>query len=209
MLGKGRFVTTSIVALLLFPLLTVISYELGIDVAPVVSAATSCSADEQPDGLDINKVEGFSMTGDGQSGQDEDGDWEIDGGKTDDGPSKDTLERLTSSFYTSFQLENDSAVGLRMNLTTGWKYTFCIDILPLNETSDDLTVETDVYLLQEDDFSQYQWDFDSRHNDWGGLRDDIAHSAPWLQNLLLWNAFRDVHSYEKVADVEFAVGRLI
>ena len=39
----------------------------------------------------------------------------------------------------------------------------------------------------------------------GGMRDDIAHSSPWLQNLILWHPFRDVHSYEKLSQVDFAV----
>jgi len=59
--------------------------------------------------------------------------------------------------------------------------------------------------MQEDDFSQYEFDFESRHNDWDGMRDEIAHSPPWLQNLILWHPFRDVHSYEKLDSVEFAV----
>jgi len=199
--NSGRVGTTTTVLLLLLPLLTVISYEIGVEIAPVASATSGCG-NEQTTVMDLDKVESFSMSGEGMVGEDDD-EWGFDESE-DDGVTMRTLQPLTTSFYTSFQLENDTAVGLRMNLTTGWKYTFCIDILPLNDTFDK-PVEADVYLLQEDDYKQYQWDFDSRNNEWDGMRDDIAHSAPWLQNLILWNPFRDVHYYEKVGDVEFAV----
>ena len=202
--GKGRFCTTATVVLLLLPLLSVISYEIGIDIAPPASAASDCGAGEQPGAPDENKVEDFTMTGDGWGG-DEWGD-EARTGEDEDfgkGLAYRDLSSLTTSFYKSFELNNDSAVGLRMNLTKGWKYTICIDLQPLNDSDDEPIA--DVYLLQENDFSAYEFDFDSRHNDWDGMRDEIAHSAPWLQNLILWHPFRDVHSYEKIDDVEFAV----
>ena len=204
--GKGRFCTTATVVLLLLPLLSVISYEIGIDIAPPASAASDCGAEEQPGTLDENKVEDFTMSGDGWAG-DEWGDDARTGPDGDEDFEKELtyrdLSSLTSSFYTSFVLNNDSAVGLRMNLTTGWKYTICIDLQPLND-SDEKPI-ADVYLLKETEYDKYAFDFDSRHNDWDGMRDEIAHSAPWLQNLILWHPFRDVHSYEKIDDVEFAV----
>ena len=110
---------------------------------------------------------------------------------------------LRTTFSTSFVLYNDTAVGLRMHLTTGWKYTVSVDLQPLTEF--DQNPIADVYLMQEDDYERYEWDYNSRHNEWGGMRDDIAHSSPWLQNLILWHPFRDVHSYEKLSQVDFAV----
>ena len=158
--GKGRFCTTATVVLLLLPLLSVISYEIGIDIAPPASAASDCGAGEQPGAPDENKVEDFTMTGDGWDG-DEWGD-DAQTGEDEDFGKELTyrdLSSLTSSFYTSFVLNNDSAVGLRMNLTTGWKYTICIDLQPLNGTDDEPLA--DVYLLQENDYSAYEFDFDS------------------------------------------------
>ena len=199
-MAKGRRGTTLAVLLLLLPLLSVISYEMGMDFAPVASAASDCGQGEQPGALDENMVEDFMLTGSGWLGG---GDrWADDVDENDQITYRD-LSSLSSSFYTSFVLNNDSAVGLRMNLTTGWKYTICVNLQPLNESENQPIA--DVYLLQEDDFAKYEFDFDSRHDDWEGMRDDIAHSAPWLQNLILWHPFRDVHSYEKLDDVEFAV----
>ncbi len=205
--GKGRFCTTATVVLLLLPLLSVVSYEIGIDIAPPASAASDCGAGgEQPGTLDANTAEDFTMSGNGWGDGWGDEPDEREGEEYDDYGKDLTyrdLSSLTSSFYTSFVLTNDSAVGLRMNLTTGWKYTICIDLQPLNGSDDEPIA--DVYLLQETEYDKYAFDFDSRHNDWDGMRDEIAHSAPWLQNLILWHPFRDVHSYEKLDEVEFAV----
>ena len=121
------------------------------------------------------------MENDGYMGGD---DW--GGGDEEYERTKRNLDSLTSSFYTSFVLNNDSAVGLRMNLTTGWKYTICVDLQPLNGSEE--RPIADVYLLQEDDYSKYEFDFDSRNDEWEGMRDDMAHSAPWLQNLILWQS---------------------
>ena len=199
-MAKGRRGTALAVILLLLPLRSVISYEIGMDIAPVASAASDCSLGEQPGTLDEDMVEDFKLTGNGwfgdgeRWGEEEEEEYQI---------TYRDLSSLTSSFYTSFIMNNDSAVGLRMNMTTGWKYTICVNLQPLNGSEE--RPIADVYLLQEDDFSQYEFDFDSRHNDWDGMRDEIAHSAPWLQNLILWHPFRDVHAYEKLDEVEFAV----
>jgi hypothetical protein len=201
-MAKGRRGTTFAVILLLLPLLSVISYEMGVDFAPAASAASDCGHGEQPGALDENMVEDFKLTGSGWFGDDENWGSEEGWSQSQDLTNRD-LSSLTSSFYTSSVLNNDSAFGLRMNLTTGWKYTICVDLQPLNGSNE--RPIADVYLMQEDDFSQYEFDFESRHNDWGGMRDDLAHSAPWLQNLILWHPFRDVHSYEKLDAVEFAV----
>ena len=202
-IAKGRRGTTLAIILLLLPLLSVISYEMGVDIAPVASAASDCGQGEQPGALNEDMVEDFKLTESGWFGDGEDNPaWGERGDEEFEVTHRD-LSSLTSSFYTSFVMNNDSAVGLRMNMTTGWKYTICVNLQPLNGSED--RPIADVYLLQENDFPQYEFDFDSRHNDWDGMRDEIAHSAPWLQNLILWHPFRDVHAYEKLDEVEFAV----
>lgn len=199
MTGVRRVSSTVAVAMLLLPLLTAISYETGIQIAPDVSAqqAPTCKV-----GMPIDEwsVEQFNMTGEGLLGEEDQ--W---GSIESSGPNYmvQDLCPLRTTFSTSFVLYNDSAVGLRMHLTTGWKYTISVNLQPLTEF--DQEPLADVYLMQEDDYERYEWDFNSRNNEWGGMRDDIAHSSPWLQNLILWHPFRDVHSYEKLNQVDFAV----
>jgi hypothetical protein len=201
---QRRRCTVSTVTLLLLPMLVMFSLPTNLDPAPNAEAATNCtvSSDDATPAWGVT-VEKQELTGGGWWGQEqqEEQRWEDEQG----GDSEPNLNALTDSFHTSFQLMNDSAVGLRMNLTTGWKYTFCIDIQPENADLNQETPIADVYLLQEMDFNMYETDFGSRHNDLGGLREDIAHSPPWLQNMLLWHPFRDVHAYEKIDEVEFAV----
>ena len=199
MTGVKRLSSTVAVAMLLLPLLTAISYETGIQIAPEASAqqAPTCQV-----GMPIDEwsIEQFNMTSVGDYGEDDD--WGF-GDNTGPEYMVQDLCPLRTTFSTSFVLYNDTAVGLRMHLTTGWKYTVSVDLQPLTEFDQDPIA--DVYLMQEDDYERYEWDYNSRHNEWGGMRDDIAHSSPWLQNLILWHPFRDVHSYEKLSQVDFAV----
>nr|MCS5536269.1 hypothetical protein [Candidatus Poseidoniales archaeon] len=76
-MAKGRRGTTFAVILLLLPLLSVISYEIGMDIAPVASAASDCSLGEQPGTLDEDMVEDFKLTGNGWFGDGEQ--WDEEG----------------------------------------------------------------------------------------------------------------------------------
>ena len=110
--------------MLLLPLLTAISYETGIQIAPDVSAqqAPTCKV-----GMPIDEwsVEQFNMTGEGLLGEEDQ--W---GSIESSGPNYmvQDLCPLRTTFSTSFVLYNDSAVGLRMHLTTGWKYTISVNL---------------------------------------------------------------------------------
>ncbi|MDP6888779.1 MAG: hypothetical protein QF454_01965 [Candidatus Thalassarchaeaceae archaeon] len=203
MIRRG-LLSTLAVTMLMLPLLSVISYEMGFEFSPNASAALNCNAATDTivtNPEEVHLIEDFELTNSGYLGEDDA--W---GERDEDDRNEITYAELCSlstSFSTSFVLKNDSAIGARMKLTTGWKYTISVDVQPLNNS--DVEPVVDVYLMQEDDFNQYKWDFDSRHNDWDGMRDDIAHSSPWLQTLIIWQPFRDVHAYEKLDQVDFSV----
>ena len=76
-------------------------------------------------------------------------------------------------------------------MVTGWKYSFSVDLQPLNDSEE--RPVADVYLLQENEFRPenfwdfgmyYTWDYTSRHSgdEW---RDDFATSSPNAQNMFL------------------------
>ena len=196
--GRVSLLVTLLILLPLFPA----PYGQEEGLAPIVSSASNCGSEEQPEPMDPERVEFFNMINQGGFGG-EDEAW-LEARDYGGIPVTDSdLESLTSSFYTSSILINDTAIGLRMNLTTGWKYTICVNLQALNDS--EIRPSTDIYLIQETQFGRYDFDYDSRHNSWDGMRDEIAHSSPWLQNLILWNSFRDVHSYEKVEQVAFSV----
>ena len=209
---RGHLNSILVVSILMIPLMTAIGYE----VAPNASAQISCNQLYEDGIVDTSTVEEFQMLDDGQTNveSDEYGDNEDDWQFYNDpvtGLNWHELCPLRNSFSTSFELYNDSAVGVRINMVTGWKYSFSVDLQPLNDSEE--RPVADVYLLQENEFRPenfwdfgmyYTWDYTSRHSgdEW---RDDFATSSPNAQNMFLWGAFRDVHSYEKLNNVDFSV----
>ena len=200
-----------VISILMAPLLTAFGY----DIAPVASAQVSCNQLYEDGVIDTNTVEEFQMIDEGTAHMDDDKRGEEDDWGLFDSPTTglewDELCPLRNSFTTSFELYNDSAVGVRINMVTGWKYTFSVDLQPLNGSEE--RPIADVYLLQENEFKPqdvwdfgmyYTWDYTSRHTD-DEWRDDFATSSPNAQNMFLWGAFRDVHSYEKLNKVDFSV----
>ena len=209
---RGHLNSILVVSILMIPLMTAFGYE----VAPNASAQISCNQLYEDGIVDTSTVEEFQMLDDGQTNveSDEYGDNEDDWQFYNDpvtGLNWHELCPLRNSFSTSFELYNDSAVGVRINMVTGWKYSFSVDLQPLNDSEE--RPVADVYLLQENEFRPenfwdfgmyYTWDYTSRHSgdEW---RDDFATSSPNAQNMFLWGAFRDVHSYEKLNNVDFSV----
>ncbi|MDP6907164.1 MAG: hypothetical protein QF440_07100 [Candidatus Thalassarchaeaceae archaeon] len=196
---------SAVAVMILLPMLTIISQSIGIDMIGAAQAASDCSLsgdDSAPAwGSTVDKDEltggGFRNSDDRyEFGDMDEGDWD-EGGKD--------MNRLIHSFHTSFVIGNDSAVSLRMNMTTGYKYTFCINLQPVIGEANQQEPTGDVYLLQEYDYERYAFDFDSRNNEFGGFRSDIQHSPPVIQNILFWHPFRDVHAYEKIDNVDFSV----
>ena len=209
---RGHLNSILVVSILMIPLMTAFGYE----VVPNASAQISCNQLYEDGIVDTSTVEEFQMLDDGQTNveSDEYGDNEDDWQFYNDpvtGLNWHELCPLRNSFSTSFELYNDSAVGVRINMVTGWKYSFSVDLQPLNGSEE--RPVADVYLLQENEFRPenfwdfgmyYTWDYTSRHSgdEW---RDDFATSSPNAQNMFLWGAFRDVHSYEKLNNVDFSV----
>ena len=195
---RRKRVVVAVTMLLLLPMLTVFSQSIGLDIVPQASAASDCKLDGDVAPAWNVTVEKEVLSGGGYWGHE---DW----GDDDEFNRQNNLQSLQDSFHTSILMGNDSAVGLRMNMTTGYKYTFCVNFQPVSGEPNQNVPIADVYLIQEYDHTMYVTDFDTRHNDMEGFREDIAHSAPWIQNALLWHPFRDVHAYEGVDEVEFAV----
>ena len=108
-------------------------------------------------------------------------------------------------FSTSQMMLNDSVSGLRLNLTTGQKYTFCITAQHLNNGTILGSSNVDVYLLTEYDWETYQRDYRERHEEWRDWKNDIP--VEWQSYLgsLYWKPFRDVHEYHDDSNFEFSV----
>lgn len=108
-------------------------------------------------------------------------------------------------FSTSQVMQNDSISGLRLNLTTGQKYTFCITTQHLNNGSIIGSSEVDVYLLTEYDWEIYQDDYNARHAEWRDWKNDIPIEWQSYMSSFYWKPFRDVHEYTTNSNFEFSV----
>ncbi|MED5272136.1 MAG: hypothetical protein VX613_04530 [Candidatus Thermoplasmatota archaeon] len=108
-------------------------------------------------------------------------------------------------FSTSQVMQNDSISGLRLNLTTGQKYTFCITTQNLNNGSIIGSSEVDVYLLTEYDWNIYQDDYNARNAEWRNWKNDVPIEWQSYMSSFYWKPFRDVHEYTKNSNFEFSV----
>ena len=108
-------------------------------------------------------------------------------------------------FSTSQLMANDSISGLRLNLTTGQKYTFCITAQHLNNGTILGSSNVDVYLLTEYDWETYQRDYRERHEEWRHWKNEVPIEWQSYLGSLYWKPFRDVHEYHDDSKFEFSV----
>jgi hypothetical protein len=108
-------------------------------------------------------------------------------------------------FSTSQLMANDSISGLRLNLTTGQKYTFCITAQHLNNGTILGSSNVDVYLLTEYDWETYQRDYRERHEEWRNWKNEVPIEWQSYLGSLYWKPFRDVHEYHDDSKFEFSV----
>ncbi len=127
----------------------------------------------------------------------------------DSPPSPQTLALGTltqdDDFSTSQVLENDSVSGLRLNLTTGQKYTFCITAQHLNNGTILGSSNVDVYLLTDYDWDIYERDYAQRNAEWRDFRNDVPIEWQSYMSTFYWKPFRDVHEYTDASTFEFSV----
>ena len=115
--------------------------------------------------------------------------------------STPSLRPLTSGFHVSQVHENGSASGIRVNLTTGKTYTFCVTTTAYNSTVD---APIDVYLIPSYDWDLYSWSYQLNGNGIDEEQFDFSKIPPEWRGPLTWRTFRDAHSYQNVNDVTFS-----
>ncbi len=147
-------------ALLLLPLAGSLLQPLGTQLAPDAAAASDCTLSS--DRAEWHEeVSSFNLSGGDPGWVDGDGEFDEFGGgyfqQTGDGIYNDSaLDAMRQSFHTSMIVGNDTAGGLRLNLTVGYRYTFCIVVSSLNQSSYLDAPLVDVYLLHQFDWGRYQ-----------------------------------------------------
>ena len=178
--------------------------------ASVASAASNCSYDSKNAANWHEEISSFNLSGssnneyyaydDGFGESMDEPFWSV--GMGDNIYNTTKLDALRSDFHASFQVNNDSASGLRLNLTTGYRYTFCF-VTHSENTSEYLEAPmVDFYLLQDYDWDYYRTDYEMRV--WEE-RDMLNQIPPSWRDLTAWMPYRDVHSYEGERAVDFSV----
>jgi hypothetical protein len=113
------------------------------------------------------------------------------------------LAPLQSGFHTAVNVANDSSTALRINLTTGYRYTFCIQFHPSNSSAISEPPKGDVYLMESFDWDRYrQMDYWTRGS---SDREFLKQTPPEWSGTIMWMPFRDVHAYESLTNTEFSV----
>ena len=111
-----------------------------------------------------------------------------------------SVDPLENGFHVSKVLENGTSSGIRINLTTGYTYTFCITTKAHNSTT---AAPIDVYLITESDWDYYEWSYTSAVNDWAE-EFDLSTVPPEWRGGFSWRPFRDVHAYENLNEITFS-----
>ena len=120
----------------------------------------------------------------------------------------DKLQRLTTNHYTSLVVGNDSIAALRLNLSAEHRTTFCVTLQNLNQSGDPAIA--DVYLMTSSEFWRYSESYYTAHSDFyilEELEETVSEIPPeWRSyNPIGWRTYRDVHQYESVTSVNFAL----
>ncbi|MDP6741785.1 MAG: hypothetical protein QF807_03675 [Candidatus Thalassarchaeaceae archaeon] len=173
------------------------------------SAASNCSYESKNAAEWHREVSSFNLSGssndDYYAFDEENGDsmaepfWDM--GMGDNIYNSTDLDALRSDFHASFEVKNDSASGLRLNLTTDYRYTFCIVTHSENSSEYLEAPLVDFYLIQEFDWDLYRTDFSMRF--WEDK--DMLNMIPPQWRIGSWMPYRDVHAYEGERAVDFSV----
>ncbi len=207
-----RIPSTLIVFIILIPLAATLSQTL----TERAEAASACTYEAEGAARWHHQVSSFNLTDGGSP------DWFPEGDEMDmdEGPSQGSqwdsgslfssgdniyntseLKTLRSDFFTSLEVKNDTTTGLRVNLTSGYRYTFCF-VTHSSASEEYLNPPmVDFYLVKEYDWELYRNEYSMRQ--WN--RDMMNMVPPEWRDVGMWIPYRDVHAYEGKRSEDFAV----
>ena len=175
-----------------------------------VEAASNCTYDSQQAGEWHQEISSFNLTGsheddlwvdDEQEYQEDTGSFWV-GQMGDNIYNNSELKALRTDFHASFEVKNDSASGLRLNLTSGYRYTFCVVTHSENSSNYLEAPMVDFYLIKKYDWDFYRNDYSMRM--WEN-RDMLDMIPPEWRDVSAWMPYRDMHAYEGEKATDFAV----
>jgi len=179
---------------------------------PEVHAAAGCTTPSDAEGAEnvttliedvfdsVQRHEGVDESSDDEGSEPEDealiGEEMLFGNSASLGQNS-PLEPIKKGMSLRTSLANDTANAIRVNLTTGWRYTFCVEASSLDPVN--ASASFDVYLMtasQFDDVYANEEDYEDRY-------EDMVDSG--FASFFTWTPYRDVHAYENLEEVRFNV----
>ena len=111
--------------------------------------------------------------------------------------SQTPLRPIKNGLSLRTSLANDTANAIRVNLTTGWRYTFCVEASSLDPVN--ASASFDVYLMTTAQFDNVY----ANEEDYADQFEEIVDSG--FASFITWTPYRDVHAYENLEQVRFNV----
>ena len=118
-------------------------------------------------------------------------------------PDNDLLP-LTEDLYVEIDLQENYAQAVRLELVTGYSYTFCVEFNsdPNNPPSED--PKGDVYLFDSANWRRYQDEYEMT-SEGGETPEEVIDMIPveW-RDMVVFLPFRDAHAYEEKRSTSFS-----
>ena len=123
--------------------------------------------------------------------------WGGSSGNTDLSPLRDDL-------YVEINLARNYAQALRLELVTGYSYTFCVEFNsdPDNPPTED--PKGDVYLFNSANWGRYQDEYHMSMEDFGPPEEVIDMIPVEWRDMVVFLPFRDTHAYEDKRSTSFS-----
>ena len=120
-------------------------------------------------------------------------------------PNQNTdLLPLTEDLYVEIDLQRNYAQAVRLELVTGYSYTFCVEFNsdPDNPPTDD--PKGDVYLFDSANWRRYQDEYEMTSEGWETPEEVIDMIPVEWRDMVVVLAFRDAHAYEEKRSTSFS-----
>ena len=120
-------------------------------------------------------------------------------------PTQNTdLLPLTEDLYVEIDLQRNYAQAVRLELVTGYSYTFCVEFNsdPDNPPTDD--PKGDVYLFDSANWRRYQDEYEMTSEGWETPEEVIDMIPVEWRDMVVFLPFRDAHAYEEKRSTSFS-----
>jgi len=114
------------------------------------------------------------------------------------------LSPLRDDLYVEIDLARNYAQALRLELVTGYSYTFCVEFNsdPDNPPTDD--PKGDVYLFDSANWGRYQDEFVMASEGWETPEEVMDMIPVEWRDMVVFLPFRDTHAYEDKRSTSFS-----